>query len=351
VNVYDVSTATPTLLRTLRTYAENTKLSQVAVSPDGNSIMAINYTDSNDTYDVLYTLSGSTYGLSKLLSSRGSGSADFNARGNYGTLALDKEENIYVTDSGNKRVKVYSMTGTLKQNFSVDKAGITNWTEYFVAMNSDQKLVTGGYDWQTWAPNAAKIYIQVRDKTGTELSAAMIDLTAVVGFPKFIGIDSDDQLWFDDGQSFFRADLSGAVTKTINYSSTPVAGVAAMMFAQASGDTLYFLNNDYTLWGMDTNTNAATQLMGSAQYTAGGIFVVLPAASMQAISGGKLVFVAFNSAMTERLFVVVDPASHYSVVSKLQTADITAFSNSMIWTSAGLWSKGTSDRYFLWDIH
>ncbi|QLY26577.1 hypothetical protein [Bdellovibrio sp. KM01] len=350
VNVYDISAATPTLVRTLRTYADNTNISQVAVSPDGSSIMAINYDDPNDTYDVLYTLSGSTYVFSKLLSSRGSGSADFNAKGNFGTFALDKEENLYVTDAGNKRVKVYSMTGTLKSSFSVDKAGITNWTEFFVAMSSDQKLVTGGYDWQTWASSSAKIYIQIRDQTGAELSSAMIDLPSVSWMPKYIGIDSDDHLWFDDGQTYFIADLTGAVT-SIPYSASPPAGPAAILFGQVSGNTLYFLNNDYTLWGMDTVTHTATQLMGSAQFTAGGIFTVLPAASMQAISGGKLVFVALDSGMTERLFVVVDPASHYSVVSKLTSADQSAFTNSMIWTSAGLWSKGTFDRYFLWDLH
>ncbi len=350
VNVYDITTATPTLVRSLRTYADNTKISQVAVSPDGNSIMAINYDNPNDTYDVLYTLSGSTYTFSKLLSSRGSGAADFNTRGSFATFALDKDENLYITDAGNKRVKVYSMTGTLKYNFSVDNAGITNWTEYFIAMNSEQNLVTGGYDWQTWAANSAKIYIQVRTKAGAELSSAMIDLPTVAGIPKFIGIDSDDQLWFDDGQTFFRADLTGSVTKTLNYATTPAAGVAVMMFGQVSGGTLYFLNNDFTLWGMDTNTNATTQLMGSAQYTAGGIFLVLPAASLQAISGGKLVFVALDSGMTQRLFVVVDPATHYSVVSKINNADQSAFTNSMIWTSAGLWSKGTYDRYFLWDV-
>ncbi|WP_413294662.1 hypothetical protein ACLSU7_06065 [Bdellovibrio sp. HCB185ZH] len=352
ISVYDVSTATPVLLRTLRSSAGHDAIYSFAVSPDGNSITGVNSDDPNDKYDELYELSGSSYQFSKLLNSRGDGAADFNTRGSFATFALDKDENLYIDDSRNKRVKVYSMAGVLKYTFSVDEPNITNWTEHFVAMTSEGKVLTGGYDWTYATSTWAKIYIQVRDKTGAQQSAAMIDLPTVAWMPKFMGIDSEDMLWFDDGQNYYRADLTGNVVETIAYSTNAASyGVGAFLIGQVSGDTLYFLNNDYTLWGMNVTTKATTQLMGSAQYTAAGIFAVFPFGSFQPISGGKFAVLAYNSTLTAKLYVVIDPSVNYSVVTKIESADQDAFTTSMIWTSAGLWSKGSYDRYFLWDLH
>ncbi|WP_413294660.1 hypothetical protein ACLSU7_06055 [Bdellovibrio sp. HCB185ZH] len=350
LNVYDISSGTPVLIRTLRTsVAHPISMYRFGISPDGTKIIAFNALTSQTAIDELWQLSGSSYQFVRELTSSGSAAPDFKNSNTTGGFAVDRDENIYIDDNGNKRVKVYSKTGTYLREFSVDNPGITWWADHFVAMTSDDKVLTGGYEF-SMGVHTSKVFYQVRSKTGVEESSGFVYFSNNLAAPRFIGIDSEDSMWFDDGGTIYRADLTGAITYSVDYSSNPGAlGVAGALGAQAIGDKVYFLDTgDYTLHAIDLQGNPSL-VMGAAEYAPANLFAVLPSGGIQALAGGKFGCLAYDMTFTP-LYVVIDPANNYEIVSTITSTDPNAFSTMMIWTSAGLVNKGTYDRIFFWDV-
>ncbi|QLY26579.1 hypothetical protein [Bdellovibrio sp. KM01] len=350
LNVYDISSGTPVLIRTLRTsVAHPISMYRFGVSPDGTKIIATNSLTPATAIDELWQLSGSSYQYVKDLTSKGSTAPDFNNSNTTAGFAVDRDENIYIDDNGNKRVNVYSKTGTYLREFSVDNPGVTWWADHFVAITSTEKVLTGGYEFSVGV-HTAKVFYQVRSKTGVEESAGFVYFSNNLAAPRFIGIDSEDQMWFDDGGSIYRANLSGTITYSFDYAANPAGlGVAGALGAQAIGDKVYFLDSgDFTLHAIDLQGNPS-RVMGASEYAPANLFAVLPSGGIQALAGGKFGCLAYDQSFNP-LYVVIDPANNYEIVSTITSADSNAFSTMMIWTSAGLVTKGTYNRIFFWDV-
>ncbi|WP_413560568.1 hypothetical protein [Bdellovibrio sp. HCB209] len=353
VNVYDITSGTPVLIRTLRSSVGHyiRSLVQIAVSPDGNTIVGYNSITQQTAADERWERSGTTYEFATSMTSWGSEPTAIKAKDRLGMFAVDRDENIYVDDDGNKRIAVYTNAGVYSRTFSVDHPDINSWDTHFVAVTSDDKIVTGGFE-QAFSPTFTSIaHVQIRSKAGVELSTMTYDFSSTGNYVSFIGIDAADHLWFKSNTDLYRVDLDGTLKKTLPFGSAGNLGIpSGGMAPQAIGDKIYMLNNgDYTLYAVDYDGNSV-QVMGSTQYSPLNLFAVFPQGGIQPLANGKFACLALTTSMSF-LYVVVDPKNNYTVESTLTTSDKNAFTMNVIWTSKGLMTKGTHDRLFWYDVN
>lgn len=349
IAIYDVSSGTPSLVSAIHSNSSRTlRVSYLAISPDGQTFVVMNNAYRATGLAERWEYSSGAFQYITSLDSSGSGVNDFNSTSGVGVMALDSSENVYIDDNGNKRVKVYTKDGTFLRSFSVDDTNINYWAIHSLATTSTGKIVASGYNYDLGNTTQATIILKKYSPTGVLEDTKSLFMPAVAMIPQFMGIDSQDRMWYDDGATLYAVTLDGTLDTTLSRSDASFNVTGAVYGPQIIGTKIYYLDiADYSLHVRDLDGTHQV-ISSAAQNAAAGLILIYPGGGIQPLRDGKLACLAVTTSMTGQ-YLVLEPANNYSIVSKITINDINAF-GLMIWTSAGLFVRGTYDRFMLYSL-
>jgi|GEM_PF-3946787 hypothetical protein len=307
----------------------------------------VNVGTTNDTRKRLrYQYSAGAYTLQTDLSSAGTGLSEFSFGSSFNAQNLsasDSSENIYILDEGNRRILSFTKSGSSRFSANISHADISSFATSAITVTSANQVITMSVKDLT----TGNMYLQKFSGTNGA-SQGTVDIAWPYPLSEFVGIDSQNRLWFyvsnNPGLGLVAINLAGTVVQTIDTTDTTTYfGTPNLMLFRIIGDHIFAIDSTtFKSWVSDFAGNAEL-LFADDQYTTANILAGITS-TLKTLPDGSYYMLSIDPDYTTTATILFD-FDQRKITKKLTSLRISQ-SYMNILTSLGLW-QGLPDNLMM----